>query len=313
MKDMMKYFLAYAILNGAFVMLFAGGAFAQNKFQQDKKAIKNMCGCYHVTFEYAETFSPDPAYRIHEPHRSGGLEWIFTDEEGKDKIVLQHLLVIDDSTIIKHWRQDWLYENTNMYRYIKDLNWKFLTLPKEKVKGQWTQKVYQVDDSPRYEATATWIHEDGKHYWESETDAPLPRREFTTRSDYNVLRRGNRHILTNYGWLHEQDNVKVVRDTNVENIIAMEKGLNKYKRVNDSECKAAQDWWKNNRAYWVDVRTVWNEIFAEGKDLNFQKKVNNKLLWERLFALGDELSKNKNSNSPETREKIRNVIKQYMQ
>lgn len=51
--------------------------------------------------------------------------------------------------------------NTDLCRYITDLNWKFVKLPKQKVKGQWTQKVYQADDSPRYEATATWIHADG--------------------------------------------------------------------------------------------------------------------------------------------------------
>lgn len=224
-----------------------------------------MCGCHHVTFEYAETFSPDTAYRIHEPHRSGGLEWIFTDEESNDKTVLQHLLVIDDSTIIKHWRQDWLYQNTNVYRYIKGLQWKFHRLPKEKVKGQWTQKVYQVDDSPRYEATATWIHADGKHYWESQADAPLPRREFSTRSDYNVLRRGNRHILTDYGWLHEQDNTKVLRDASGEKIIAMEKGLNKYRKVDDSECKAAQDWWRKNRAYSSQAKLSGSKIFRQSQ------------------------------------------------
>lgn len=309
----MKAFVIYVMLSAAFVVLSGQEAFAQNKLQQDKKAIKNMCGCHHVTFEYAETFSPDTAYKIHEPHRSGGLEWIFTDEESNDKIVLQHLLVIDDSTIIKHWRQDWLYQNTNVYRYIEDLQWKFHKLPKEKIKGQWTQKVYQVDDSPRYEATATWIHADGKHYWESQADAPLPRREFSTRSDYNVLRRGNRHILTDYGWLHEQDNTKVLRDANGEKIIAMEKGLNKYRKLDDSECKAAKDWWRKNRAYWVHVRAVWNEIFAKGQDLNFKKKVGNMLLWERLFALGDLVSQNENADSSETRKKIRTLINQYMQ
>jgi hypothetical protein len=285
---------------------------AQTKVQQDKDAIKSMCGCYHVTFEYAETFAPGTAYKFHERHKSGGLEWVFTDEESKDKLVLQHLLVIDDSTIIKHWRQDWLYQNTDIYKYIKDLNWKFLKLPKERVKGQWTQKVFQVDDSPRYQATATWIHEDGKHYWESQADAPLPRREFTTRNDYNVLRRGNRHILTDYGWLHEQDNIKILRSTEGDKIIAMEKGLNKYKKVDDSKCQPAIHWWKTNRAYWIDVRRVWDEIFAEGKELNFEKKIDHTLLWERLFSLEEEVIKNNKANSAESREAIRKIIKQYL-
>lgn len=293
-------------------ILLAFTANAQNKLQQDKAAIKSMCGCYQVTFEYAETFAPDPAYKYHERHRSGGLEWVFVDEESKDKLVLQHLLVVDAATIIKHWRQDWLYQNTGLYQYVKELNWKFVKLDKEQVKGQWTQKVYQVDDSPRYEATATWIHADGKHYWESQADAPLPRREFSTRSDYNVLRRGNRHLLTDYGWLHEQDNAKIIRSGTKDRILVMEKGLNRYKKVDDAACQPAMDWWKTNRAYWVAVRAVWDELLAEGKELNFEKKINNKLLWERLFELEEESIKKNIANTPESREAIRSVIKQYL-
>ena len=39
--------------------------------------------------------------------------------------------------------------------------------------------------------------------------------------------RGNRHEITNDGWIHDQDNFKVVKDSksNSEIIIASEKGL----------------------------------------------------------------------------------------
>ena len=50
---------------------------------------------------------------------------------------------------------------------------------KKDVKKQWTQKVYQVDDSPRYSGSATWVHVDGKRYWQNKTGAPLPRREYS--------------------------------------------------------------------------------------------------------------------------------------
>lgn len=90
--------------------------------------------------------------------------------------------------IIKHWRQDWLYENTDLYSFDKGTSWKYKKLDKKAVKGQWTQKVYQVDDSPRYEGSSTWVHVDGKDYWANVADAPLPRREQTHRNDYNVLK-----------------------------------------------------------------------------------------------------------------------------
>ena len=30
---------------------------AQNKKQKDREAIKEMCGCYEITFNFAETFN----------------------------------------------------------------------------------------------------------------------------------------------------------------------------------------------------------------------------------------------------------------
>ena len=70
------------------------------------------------------------------------------------------------------------------------MHWGYRKLSKAlAAKGTWTQKVFQVDDSPRYEGYATWVHVDGRHYWDSQTDGPLPRREYSKRSDYNVSKK----------------------------------------------------------------------------------------------------------------------------
>ena len=190
--------------------LIALGAFAQKK-EMDREAIKAMCGCFEIKFDYAETFAADTAYEFHDPyHAEAGSELALLVEDSEDKIVIQHLLVINDSMIIKHWRQDWIFENQEFYMYNGNNSWNYKIKSKGKVKNQWTQKVYQVDDSPRYEGSATWVHVDGQHYWTSATDAPLPRREYSKRSDYNVMNRTNKHLVTDYGWLHEQDNLKLI-------------------------------------------------------------------------------------------------------
>ena len=88
--------------------------------------------------------------------------------------------------------------------------------------------MYQVDDSPRYGGTASWVHVDGRHYWEGVADAPLPRREFSKRDDYNVMKRINHQEITTDGWLHEQDNDKILRDEKGDHLIAREKGWNTY-------------------------------------------------------------------------------------
>jgi hypothetical protein len=262
---------------------------AQTKQQQDREAIKSMCGCFEVEFHYTETFSPDTAYHFQEDHHTlAPAEWAFVVEETADKIVIQHLLVIGDSMIIKHWRQDWLYENTDFYFYEKDQTWNYVKKDKAEVEGQWTQKVYQVDDSPRYQGSATWVHYDGKKYWENTTDAPLPRREFSVRSDYNVLQRTNRHELTNYGWLHQQDNKKVQRDENGDRILTEERGYNTYTRIDESKCQAAKAWWEKQNAYWAIVRGEWEQIFAQHQTLHIKTKLDDKLLFSELFDLGDQ-------------------------
>ncbi len=267
-------------------------ATAQNKKQkQDAEAIKKMCGCYEVTFNFAETFnySKDSLYLPSKTKIASGLEWaqVVGDDTDLDKIQIQHLLQVGNPAepmIIKHWRQDWLFENTDLYTYNADNEWTFVQKSKSDVKGQWTQKVFQVDDSPRYEGTATWVHVDGKSYWENTTPAPLPRREYTQRSDYNLTMRTNRQEITNTGWVHDQDNEKIVREKGKEDILlAKEKGYNTYVKVDDSRCAAASNWWKEHTNKWATVRAKWDEVYARNQDLNLEEKVDNKVLYKHLF------------------------------
>ncbi len=297
------------LLSISLCLLVASG-YAQNKKKQDVKAIKDMCGCYDVSFNFAETFATTKDYEYYDNYLSGALEYVFPVEESKDKIVLQHLLIIGDSMIIKHWRQDWLFENTDLNVYDKDNTWKYVSLPENSVKGQWTQKVFQVDDGPRYEGSATWVHVDGKSYWEADADAPLPRREFSQRDDYNVMARTNRQEITEYGWLHEQDNQKVLR-ADTDKIVASEKGWNTYTKTDISKCQLAKDWWADKKPYWNDVRKVWDELFAQKQTVQIEKKVDGQVLFMKLFALEDEMLK-AGYNSEESTKKIKETINEYL-
>lgn len=277
------------IFLGGLLILSALTINAQNKKKKDRAAIKKMCGCYEVTFNFAETFnfSKDSLYKPSKTKTDKALEWAGLIVDENDKISIQHLLQVGNPAnphIVKHWRQDWLYENTDFYMFNGNNNWLYKNKPKSEVKKQWTQKVYQVDDSPRYEGSGTWVHLDGKSYWENTTDAPLPRREYTKRSDYNVTERGNRHEITSYGWLHDQDNKKIIREEGEKDIvIAHEKGYNTYVKVDDSKCKAAQDWWKK-QCEMAKVRSKWDEVYGRNTNLSLETKVNNKPLYKHLFS-----------------------------
>ncbi|MBU2929932.1 DUF6607 family protein [Winogradskyella psychrotolerans] len=273
----------------AIILAFTFNSNAQDKKSQDQAAIKNMCGCFEVTFNFSETFnySNDSLYRPSETKVDKGLEYAVAIVDEADKISIQHLLQVgrpDSPHIVKHWRQDWLFENTDFYMYNGDNEWLFENKTSDAVKGQWTQKVYQVDDSPRYEGSGTWVHVDGKDYWENTTTAPLPRREYTKRSDYNVTLRGNRQEITKYGWLHDQDNAKIIRENGKEDVVlAKEKGYNTYVKVDDSRCQATIDWWKANQDKWALVRAKWDEVYSRDRDLVLETKVDNKPLYKFLF------------------------------
>ncbi|WP_034045916.1 DUF6607 family protein [Wocania ichthyoenteri] len=273
------------------ILIFSVIGQAQNKKEQDQNAIKDMCGCYEIKFKYAETFSPDIAYEKAYDYRASALEWAELVTDKDDEITIQHLLVVNDTMVIKHWRQDWEFENQNVFNYEAKNTWSVNEFSEENVKGQWAQKVYQVDDSPRYSGSATWVHVDGKHFWENKTDAPLPRREYSKRSDYNIMARGNTVKLTDYGWLHEQDNDKIIRETGKEDVLLVqEKGYNVYKKVADEKCKLARNWWKENDEIWKKVRQEWDKVFAENKEVKLKEKVDDKRLYQHLFTLDNKAS-----------------------
>lgn len=305
---MKKTTLFFAILLFSYSMIVNG----QDKKQQDINAIKSMCGCFEVGFDYAETFSPDTAYKFTKPYHAKGLEWIVLEEDADSKLVLQHLLIVNGNAIIKHWREDWLYENTDLLVYQGNKQWFFNKISTEKVKGQWTQKVYEVEDSPRYEQSATWVHYDGRHYWESKTPAPLPRREYTKRTDYNVMLRLNHHEITDYGHVHEQDNQKIIRTEAQEQLLAEEKGINAYRKVEDSKCIAAKEWWEKNRLFWADVRATWSEVFAQNKNIQLLDKVEDKSFHTAMTELETAANRGRKYDSQKMKPLVKEVVRKYM-
>lgn len=309
------FILSLLLLGGKSVLAQAGPKLA------DVTAIKAQCGCHDVNFVYAETFAPEKSYAFKDRYTAKGTEWVFVVEEtalpgrkGADqlgKIVIQHLLVANDTIVIKHWREDWLFENTALLKFDQSASWKRADLTPAQAKGQWTQKVFEVDDSPRYEGSATWIHADGRHYWESSVDAPLPRREYTKRTDYNVMRRTNHHEIRSDGYVHEQDNDKLIRSEAGDQLLVSEKGLNTYQRTDEKKCQAAKDWWAKNRTYWNDVRAVWDEVLSKGDRVALRGQVKGNVLGREL----DELAANAQQpgyNSATSRPLIQAVISKYL-
>ena len=282
--------------------------FSQIKKQKDVEAIKSMCGCYEVTFKFAETFnySKDSTYTPSKNKIAYAVEWIDLTYIDKNNLIIQHILQMgkdSNAYIMKHWRQDWNYQNREFLIYDHNNIWNKLEANYNSTKRQWTQKVFQVDDSPRYEGSASWAYIDDKIFWENNVDAPLPRRERSIRSDNNVLNRGNRIEITNEGWIHKQNNQKILRsDTANDVLIASEYGINSYVKINNERCKYAKIWWNKKSEKWKIVRKEWELVFEQNDTISLKPNHEDKPLWEYLFS--DEYS-----NQNEIKNIINNFVK----
>jgi len=264
---------------------------------QDRLAILNMAGTFKVTFHFQETVAAQPGYKLKDAYHEQATELIKVVEDSSKTIRMQHILVVNrgpkkDPIVVKHWRQDWTYQDNAVFGYRGRDTWQREDHSTEEIQGTWSQAVYQTDDSPRYEAIGQWVHEGDQSYWESSrTWRPLPRREHSKRKDYDVLAVRNRHTITPTGWVHEQDNRKVVLsdEGTPTQIIAHEIGVNTYERVGDEGFDAALTYWQATEDYWADVRAEWDKTFASNQVIKIEQKNEDGRLRESLTDLAEDV------------------------
>ena len=124
------------------------------------------------------------------------------------------------------------------------------------IEGTWSQSVFQVDDSPRYEGIGRWQHTKNSSIWTSQiTYRPLPRREFSVRDDYQMLTGTNRISITNSGWVQEEDNLKTVLKPTGEideklPYLSREMGISRYELIKDFDFSAGHQYWERTQHFW---------------------------------------------------------------
>jgi hypothetical protein len=234
-----------------------------SKFEQDRRAILAMTGNFQVRFDFRETVALAPGYELRPPKLSGAYEIIRLVEDRGTFISLQHLLVVgegEDTAVVKHWRQDWRYEPTSVLVFIGGNAWRTRPVPASQRAGEWSQTVYQVEDSPRYGAVGAWTHENGVSQWNPPVEMrPLPRRDMTTRDDYDAVLAVNRHTVTPWGWAQEEENSKLVLRGD-HHVLAREIGINSYRRFDGFNVAKADAYWNATRDFWRSVRADWSAL-----------------------------------------------------
>lgn len=276
----------------------ATGARSPQDLKKDREAILAMAGRYDVTFHFEETVVLSKDYQKKPVKDSGAQEWVVVAEEREDFISLQHILIMgsgESQFVLKHWRQDWRYEPKRLLQFVGGNTWAMRSLSDAQRKGQWSQTVYQVDDTPRYGGIGRWEHAQGISQWSSQRAwRPLPRRDMTTRSDYHTIDAVQRHVITPFGWVHEQDNTKVVLRGPAQ-ALTREIGVNSYRKEPALDIRKAQAQWEGSQSYWRAIRDYWHTVEQEQTQFGLTLKGETQALYQPLLKLGDEVAAGKKS------------------
>lgn len=270
----------------------------QAKFAADRRNILAMAGNYKVTFDFRETTPWQAGYTPIPPKTTSGHESVRVIEDTGRKIVLQHLLVVEDNgktQVVKHWRQDWTYEPDSVLVYAGQGKWNLEMVSDAMRKGRWSQTVWQTDDSPRYGGWGEWTVEGGVPRWRSNwTWRPLARRDALRHPVYDRYRAINRHSPTPTGWIHWQDNLKMgLRDGQLVPVV-QETVLNSYERAGDYDVKAADDYWARTASYWAEVRRAWDEVISRSNGVTVGEVAESGSAGaERLMTIADDVANGK--------------------
>jgi hypothetical protein len=278
--------------------------------ERDRRAILAMAGEYRVSFDFLEM----ELYGDHQvptnPYRSWATERVYVVSETDRSVSLQHIIVmffLDEEgvergpMVMKHWRQDWEYEPDSALEFIGEAHWTNRKLSRKERKGIWQQTVYQVDDSPRYAMQGEWSHNGSFSAWNGRAAwRPLPRREYSTRSDYQTLVGTNRITVHPRGWVHTQDNIKTVLEgagliDRKTPALAREYGVNRYDRIVDFDFSAGDEYWERTQGYWGDVRTAWEQHLSASETIRIEPECNEERIFMTLFGLAEAESTPENS------------------
>ncbi len=279
--------------------------------ERDRAAILAMAGDYRTSFDFLETLVFAPSMEAiprqpSVPYRSWGTERIYVVEDSADFISLQHIMVmffVDEKgrengpMVMKHWRQDWRYQPVTLTEFHGQRRWSTRSTQEEERRAAWSQTVFHVDDTPRYASLGTWNHNSAFSAWTGNSAwRPLPRREESARDDYQVLTGVNRHTVQAGGWVHEQDNMKMVLDSRGQPdstlpFRAREYGVNRYDRIRDFDFSAGDAYWKGTGKFWKSVREQWAQRLQAHTTIEISETCGGEPAFAGFFNTADSLAK----------------------
>ncbi len=168
--------------------------------QDVEELLKDMSGCFRVTFNYVEDGEHDAFY-----------EPVYEKAEilSSDPLTIERTLIIAGNAQ-RHWSEKWTEVN----------------------ESTWRQEVIGPFGDFRYKCDGKWV----KNQWSCVAEhAPKPRRD--AARPYATLTRKNTLQINTKRWIHAQANTKW---TNAGEVYSVELGWNSYERVVDSLCLGSE-------------------------------------------------------------------------
>lgn len=184
-------------------LVFGAGAFSDLGAAEVPAFIKNMAGCFKITYRFVEDgphdeYIPETLERVDLSETNG----VYS---------LQRYGIIENESM-KHFREDWS------------------AVANKDGALEWTQKVFSPNGAFRYECSSTLNF--NQFQCESKA-APKPRRD-RHRNDYKTLDRSTRVQVTPLGYVQSEINLKLDESGKA---IASEVGWIEFKRVPAKECE----------------------------------------------------------------------------
>lgn len=299
-----------------------------SKHEKDRRAILALQGEFKASFEFMETTLLDTRLKKDIPYASWGTEIVKVIEDRGDFISLQHIMVMffkDQGSgqtigpvLVKHWRQDWQWEADKRIVFQGDNHWKIQKLALDETRGRWKWTVFQVDDTPRYSGLGVWNHLKSASMFSTDMmSRPLPRREFSVRSDYKLLLAMDTLVLTKNSWNHEQKNYKHINKLGVDStmnessLLSREIGHNTYARIKGFDFSAAYSYWTKTASYWSQVREFWDQYMSLNSELKMKETVNGVKLFAAHFKNAEDV-KVLAMSVVKRKKLIKNLIESYI-
>lgn len=266
---------------------------AKDAFSRDRAAILALAGDYRVSFHEIESLGLTTNYEPPRSYHSWATERVQVVEDTGRRISLQHTLVmffqrgseVSGPALTKHWRQDWTFEDTDLLVWEGNDVWAHHRVAPAAATGTWSHAVYNLEDSPRYEASGRWEHRGNVSQWASERAwRPLPRREHSVRSDYDVVEGVHSVVITPTGWVEERNMWKRATEggkaTEPPHYLAQEIGIDRYERITAPGLAAAEKYWSRTSAYWALARQIWREEIGKRDRFTLQDEFEGKISYQ---------------------------------